>query len=161
VNYGSVGVLPTTGHGVRGYGYGVGKSYPRYTRAEPYPVRKASSDAETNRAGSDCDTWIVAHRMRLLEIDRFLSNEIKFRSILESDSRSIHATSKIQVEAYVILDQYPKLRREISLSPLFLPTTTTPPSRRTLFTFLCGKVCAHCMVSNLTILSHSYLTTLL
>jgi hypothetical protein len=58
------------------------------------PVRKASSDGETNRAGSDCDTRIVAHRMRLLEIDRILSNEIKFRSILESDSRYVKNPSR-------------------------------------------------------------------
>ena len=35
-NDGSVRVLPATGYGVRGYGYGVGKSDPRVTRSKPY-----------------------------------------------------------------------------------------------------------------------------
>ena len=32
-----VWVLPATGYGVHGYGCGVGKPNPRYTRAKPYP----------------------------------------------------------------------------------------------------------------------------
>jgi hypothetical protein len=36
-NNGSWRVVPATGHGFGGYGYGVRKSYPRVTRAEPYP----------------------------------------------------------------------------------------------------------------------------
>ena len=34
-NYGSVCTRTRHGYGFCGYGYGVGKSYPRYTRAEP------------------------------------------------------------------------------------------------------------------------------
>ena len=36
MNYGTVRVLPATGNGVHGYGYGVGKPDPRYTRVQPY-----------------------------------------------------------------------------------------------------------------------------
>ena len=35
-NNGSWRVLPAAGNGVVGYGYGVGKTYPRVTRTEPY-----------------------------------------------------------------------------------------------------------------------------
>ena len=35
MNYGTVRVLPATGNGVHGYGYGVGKPDPRYTRVNP------------------------------------------------------------------------------------------------------------------------------
>ena len=36
--YGSVSVYTGHGYGVCGYGYGVGKSDPRYTRVQPYPL---------------------------------------------------------------------------------------------------------------------------
>ena len=29
--------IPVTGYGVCGFGYGMGKSHPRYTRVQPYP----------------------------------------------------------------------------------------------------------------------------
>ena len=38
-----VRVLPAAGYGVHGYGYGVRKTDPRYTRAEPYAACQSFS----------------------------------------------------------------------------------------------------------------------
>ena len=52
----SVRVLPATGYGVRGYGYGVGKSDPQVTRSKPYvPGCLPAKDGYAQR--SYCSTF--------------------------------------------------------------------------------------------------------
>ena len=59
MNYGTVRVLPATGNGVHGYGYGVGKPDPRYTRVQPYCHVVMFLEYEMERTSWIRRTWVI------------------------------------------------------------------------------------------------------
>ena len=59
VNYGTVWVLPATGYGVHGYGCGVGKPDPRYTRVQPYKGEPCHAGVE-----EDCELLFYHDKLR-------------------------------------------------------------------------------------------------